>query len=184
MVTRQHVSPAAVKRLRQTLLYTLVVPLLVTVVVPLILHAVDQDPPPWSLGWWRWLGLVPLAFGAACYGWCATSFAITGRGTPSPLDPPRSLLGHGCYRWTRNPIYVAIVAVLVGELMLFPAWLMLHYLAGSLVCMHLLVVLFEEPDLRRRFGPEYEQYCRQVPRWLGFRGLRATAIEPARYASE
>jgi protein-S-isoprenylcysteine O-methyltransferase Ste14 len=107
-----------------------------------------------------------IASGAALYLWCLWLFARVGRGTPGPWDAPRRFVAVGPYRWVRNPIYIAALLVVVGEAWLFlsnPLWLY----AGTLaVGVHLFVVGYEEPALRRRFGDEYEAYRRRVRRWV------------------
>ena len=150
----------------RTLWYSLIVPGVVTILVPVVLYQLDPDPSPWAVMSWRWLGLVPLGLGYALYAWCAFEFATRGRGTPSPFDPPQQLVTNGAYRWTRNPIYVGMVAILLGEQLLFPTWYGIKYFAGALVVMHLIVVWWEEPALRRRYGDAYESYCARVGRWF------------------
>jgi protein-S-isoprenylcysteine O-methyltransferase Ste14 len=130
--------------------------------------------PRWVLAWsggpgespWQPVGLAPIAVGAAFLLWCWAGFVTEGRGTPAPYDPPRRLVSGALYAWVRNPMYVAITVILVGEAMFFwSAALLLLALATSLV-FHLFVVLYEEPGLRTRFGAPYEEYTRRVRRWI------------------
>jgi protein-S-isoprenylcysteine O-methyltransferase Ste14 len=113
---------------------------------------------------WAW---PVFAFGFAVSSWSAMEFALRGRGTPAPFDPPRHLVITGLYRWVRNPMYVGMAMMLIGEALLVPhIWREMAALAAVLsIAVALLVVKKEEPDLRRMFGSEYEEYCRQVPRW-------------------
>jgi protein-S-isoprenylcysteine O-methyltransferase Ste14 len=88
-----------------------------------------------------------------------------GHGTLAPIDPPRQLVVSGLYRFTRNPMYNGVVAVLLGQAWLFSSVLLLEYAATVLVCFHLFVVLYEEPSLESRFGESYLSYRKAVPRW-------------------
>src|SRR3974390_86269 len=93
-------------------------------------------------------------------------FALQGLGTPAPIAPPRKLVVSGLYRYVRNPIYVAVVAVILGQAVLFADGRLLWYGALLLLFFLFWVVMIEEPTLRQSFGAEYESYCAIVPRWL------------------
>ena len=114
----------------------------------------------------RWLGPVLIAAGVLGYLSCALDFALTGKGTPAPIDPPRTLVTRRFYRFGRNPMYVSVLSVLVGEAMLFRSATLLAFGTALAAIFHLFVVLVEEPGLRARFGAAYEEYCREVPRWV------------------
>ena len=120
----------------------------------------------WHFGAWRYLGLLPLGAGIAGIAWCLRDFAVVGRGTPAPFDPPRELVATGLYRWVRNPMYLSALLLLVGEATLLAARVMFLYAAGFAVVTHLFVVLYEEPTLRRTFGESYDRYRATVPRWI------------------
>ena len=93
-------------------------------------------------------------------------FVWEGHGTPAPIAPTEHLVVGGPYRWVRNPGYVAVTAILVGEgLVLGSPAVLLYALVGALA-FHVFVLLYEEPTLRSTFGAEYDAYCRRVPRWL------------------
>jgi protein-S-isoprenylcysteine O-methyltransferase Ste14 len=92
-------------------------------------------------------------------------FFDAGHGTLAPIDPPRQLVVSGLYRFTRNPMYNGVVAVLLGQAWFFSSLLLLEYAATVLVCFHLFVVLYEEPSLESRFGESYLSYRKAVPRW-------------------
>jgi protein-S-isoprenylcysteine O-methyltransferase Ste14 len=93
-------------------------------------------------------------------------FVFEGRGTPAPFDPPRKFVPRGPYRLVRNPMYVGGICLLLGfGFYLASAAITLLGLAAFLL-IHTLVVATEEPSLRKRFGQEYEDYCRTVPRWI------------------
>lgn len=93
-------------------------------------------------------------------------FVRRGRGTHAPFDPPRRFVNAGPYRSVRNPMYLLYVVVMLGEAILYRSWPLLVYAAGFWLLAHAYVVGVEEKALRRRFGAEYEDYCRRVGRWL------------------
>jgi protein-S-isoprenylcysteine O-methyltransferase Ste14 len=112
------------------------------------------------------LALSLLALGSAIYAWCVWDFAAFGRGTPAPIDAPKKLIVRGLYRYTRNPIYVGVLAVQLGWTLMFRGIGLVIYTISVAVCFHLFVVLYEEPHLRREFGAEYSDYYARVGRWL------------------
>jgi len=106
------------------------------------------------------------AIGAALAIWCVLAFALVGRGTPAPFDPPRKLVVRGPYKYVRNPMYLGAALALAGAALFYQSVSLWIYTAAFLILMHLFVILYEEPTLRRSFGEEYESYCKQVRRWL------------------
>ncbi|MEU6089404.1 isoprenylcysteine carboxylmethyltransferase family protein [Streptomyces sp. NPDC047085] len=123
----------------------------------------------WRAGhWWpplRLFGLLPLAAGAAVILDAFARFALEGLGTPAPVAPPTRLVVSGPYRYLRNPIYVAVVAVLTGQGLLLARPVLFAYAACAWVVSWAFVRWYEEPGLVRRFGAEYERYRRAVPAW-------------------
>lgn len=123
----------------------------------------------WRAGhWWpplRLLGLLPLAAGAVVILEAFTRFALEGLGTPAPVAPPARLVVSGPYRYVRNPIYVAVVAVLLGQGLLLARPVLFGYAAFAWALTWAFVRWYEEPGLVRRFGAEYERYRRAVPAW-------------------
>lgn len=98
--------------------------------------------------------------------WCFRDFTFRGRGTPDPTDPPKELVTTGPYRYVRNPIYVGVLLIFLGHFLWFGYWKLLIYALSAFLGVHLFVVLYEEPTLKRKFGAAYEKYLRQVPRWI------------------
>jgi protein-S-isoprenylcysteine O-methyltransferase Ste14 len=149
--------------LLRTLIFTLLIPGTVMVLLPLWLVG-----PGVSVNWrgWNALGLLPMALGGAMYLRCAWDFSTFGRGTPGPWDPPQRLVERGLYRCVRNPMFLGVGLVGLGEAALFASPAIFWYVVAFWGCMHLVVVLYEEPTLRDKFGADYEDYCRRVPRWL------------------
>ena len=124
---------------------------------------------------WRWIAAVPSVLGFAVALRCVWDFGRTGHGTPAPIAPPKSLVISGPYRYVRNPMYVGVEFLIVGEAIFFGSWRLLEYAALVAVGFHLFVVLYEEWALKRKFGTAYEEYCKTVPRWIpSFRRPRST----------
>jgi protein-S-isoprenylcysteine O-methyltransferase Ste14 len=96
---------------------------------------------------------------------CVWDFFAIGKGTLAPIDPPRHLVVRGLYRYTRNPMYNGVLAVVVGEAWLFSSTSVLTYAAFVFLAFHLMVVLYEEPVLEAQFHESYLDYRRSVPRW-------------------
>jgi len=120
-----------------------------------------------SLPEWLWApGLVLAACGAALALCCVGTFALAGKGTPAPFDPPREFVAVGPYRYVRNPMYLGAVGVILGAGLTLRSPSALGVAVCFLALAHLLVVLYEEPSLERRFGPSYLQYTASVRRWL------------------
>jgi protein-S-isoprenylcysteine O-methyltransferase Ste14 len=127
---------------------------------------------PARLGAEQVLGLLFATAGGILAVSCILAFVFIGRGTPAPFDPPRQLVVRGPYRWVRNPMYVGASAALLGAALYYNSLPLFAYGAGFLLAMHLFVVLYEEPVLRRMFGRQYEEYCRRVGRWWPRPGSR------------
>jgi len=133
-----------------------------------LLWATHADLVP-HLGGARALGLVPIVLGNLVVARLVARFVHDGRGTQVPVAPPKVLVHEGLFRWTRNPMYLAYVVIILGEAMLFASWTLVAYAFACWALAHFYVVHFEEPHLRRRFGAAYDDYCRTVPRWLRWR---------------
>lgn len=163
-------SPAPTSRplgpILKTLLFTVVLPGTFGVYLPYWFSTTGPPAPLFVADGWRWLGIPLMALGALGYFWCAWHFAVTGRGTPAPIDPPKVLVVQGLYRYVRNPMYVSVTSFVIGESLLWNARDVLLYVLAVFVGFNLFVLFVEEPTLRAQFGPAYDDYCRQVPRWL------------------
>ena len=149
----------------RTVLFTILVPGTELVLVPLVVVLMGLGPRL-ELGPARYAGLVPLLAGLAVIARCFGDFIRRGRGTPAPYDPPRKLVVAGLYRYVRNPQYVGVVLVLVGEALLTGMVVLFGYAALMAVGYHLFVKYYEEPTLGRLFGEPYARYREAVPRWL------------------
>ncbi len=148
--------------LLKNLLFTFAVPGTVAVVIPHWIAGRAQA----SSGRPLVLALLLFAIGAAIYSWCVWDFASYGRGTPAPIDAPKRLVVRGLYRWTRNPMYVGVLTVILAWAVLFQVTGLVAYAAIVATCFHLFIVLYEEPHLEREFGEQYAEYRSHVGRWL------------------
>jgi protein-S-isoprenylcysteine O-methyltransferase Ste14 len=138
---------------------------------------------PWWISRWQFhapfrgypglrvIGVVLIAGGTYVVLDSFTRFALQGLGTPAPVFRTRHLVVKGFYRYVRNPMYVAVVAVILGQAVLFGDVRLFEYALFAWLAAHLFVLAYEEPTLRKTFGAEYEAFRANVPRWIP----RATA---------
>jgi protein-S-isoprenylcysteine O-methyltransferase Ste14 len=156
----------------RNLAFTVLVPGMVAGVVPYLIATSSPDRLRFDPGLARLAGLVLIALGAAIYLWCLTDF-IRAQGTPAPIDPPKEVVARGLYRVIRNPMYVGVLSMVLGEAITVGAGLVAIYAGVLMAVFHLFVVGYEEPTLRKQFGDAYEHYCRDVPRWIPHQKPRA-----------
>ena len=149
----------------RSLLWTLLLPGTVAGYLPWRYYGVGRLHARWNAPEF-FLGLVVVGTGAALLLACIWEFARRGRGTLSPVDPPTELVARGLYRYVRNPMYLSVATILLGELLLAPSRGLLLYAAIVFALFNLAVICYEEPSLRRRFGASYQRYLREVPRWI------------------
>jgi protein-S-isoprenylcysteine O-methyltransferase Ste14 len=133
---------------------------------------------PWWMSRWRRnesysgfmairvMGALLMAVGFVLLMETFARFAIQGIGTPAPVYPTKHLVVKGSYRHVRNPMYVAVASLILGQALVFGNVQVLIYGLCVWLAMHLFVLLYEEPTLRRTFGQEYTQFCAHVPRWI------------------
>jgi len=112
------------------------------------------------------LGLGLIVIGAALLAACIWEFARRGRGTLSPADPPKELVVQGLYRYVRNPMYLSVSTMVLGQALLARSTALLLYWAIFFAVVNLFVRFYEEPALRRQFGESYQRYTQRVGRWL------------------
>jgi protein-S-isoprenylcysteine O-methyltransferase Ste14 len=117
---------------------------------------------------WRWLAAIPSVLGFSVALRCIFDFGWSGRGTPAPFIPPQRLVVVGFYRYVRNPMYVGFAAGWIGLWIVFghASLAAIVTVAAVALGVDLFVMFYEEPTLRGKFGADYEEYCRNVPRWL------------------
>ena len=115
------------------------------------------------------LGLFPLLLGMALLLSTVREFYVAGRGTLAPWSPPNELVTTGLYRFSRNPMYVAVLLVLLGWAAVFHSWALFVYALAVAAGFHLRVVFGEEPWLAQAHGESWSRYKTQVPRWFAVR---------------
>jgi len=148
----------------RTVIFTILVPGFWTLAMPYWLLPRGVRPDLRGVGA---AGCLFIAAGIAlCFPCAFWGFALRGKGTPLPLDPPKSLVVEGPYGVVRNPMYWSVASVLLGEAAVFHSFALVVLAAAFFVGTNLFVLLYEEPALRRKFGAEYKEYCQRVPRWV------------------
>jgi len=147
----------------KTMLFTILVPGTVLGLVPCWLLGGFSGPESGPL---TWLGILIILIGGAVYLRCAWEFAVRGLGTPAPIAPTKFLVTTALHGYVRNPMYIGVFGVLLGEVVTFRSMVLLLYAAFFCVAVQLFVIFYEEPTLRRQFGESYEEYLRCVPRWI------------------
>jgi protein-S-isoprenylcysteine O-methyltransferase Ste14 len=123
-------------------------------------------PPFFGLDATRAVGILLIVAGLPGLVDSFARFALQGLGTPAPMAPTQNLVVTGLYRYVRNPIYVALVAVILGQAVLFGDQRLLAYGVLVWLAVHAFVLAYEEPVLAQNFGPEYEDFRANVPRWI------------------
>jgi protein-S-isoprenylcysteine O-methyltransferase Ste14 len=143
----------------------------------LVMPAIVAGLVPWLLDRWhtrmfftvpalRIAGDLAIAFGVAVLLDSFRRFAVEGLGTPAPIAPTKTLVVTGFYRYVRNPMYVALIAIVLGQALLFEDWVLAVYALAIWIVTNAFVTYYEEPKLRRTYGVAYEAYCAHVPRWF------------------
>ncbi len=111
-------------------------------------------------------GLLELVLGVIVLLWCARDFYVHGRGTLAPWSPPAVLVRTGLYQWTRNPMYVGVLLIVIGWALSLRSSPIAGYAAGLALLFHLRVIFGEEPWLARTYGADWAEYRKRVPRWI------------------
>jgi protein-S-isoprenylcysteine O-methyltransferase Ste14 len=149
----------------RSLLWTILLPGVVAGYVPWRFFGLGRTPfdltSPTQL-----LGLVCIGLGVVLLAACIFEFAWSGRGTLSPADPPHHLVVRGLYRYVRNPMYLSVTMILLGEALVVHSVALTIYWAIWFAAANVFVLCYEEPALRRRFGSSYNEYTQQVRRWI------------------
>jgi protein-S-isoprenylcysteine O-methyltransferase Ste14 len=171
-----------------SLVFLVIAPGVVGVLVPWLLTGWDvRDDWPWPM---RLAGAVLVCVGAAALVEAFVRFVLEGIGTPAPVAPTERLVVGGLYRYVRNPMYLAVGAIIVGQALLFGSVVLVVYAAVFAVLVVSFVRSYEEPTLTRRYSAEYDAYRRAVPGWWprrtawrpdgGHRGLPDSAHDERR----
>ena len=127
----------------------------------------------------RYFGLILIILGISLYIWSALSFLLKGKGTPAIWfakhlkfligEEPIKMVSSGIYKISRNPMYLGVLNIAFGQAIFFGSKAILIYAGFLTIFFHLTVIILEEPHLRRKHGQEYEDYTKQVPRWIGLK---------------
>src|SRR5215468_5114682 len=147
-------------------IFFIIAPCVAVGLIPFWITGWQFQPPLFGLELTRLFGGVFILAGIPVIVDSFARFALQGLGTPAPVLPPRHLVVTGLYRHVRNPMYVAVTSLILGQALLFGSLRVLEYGLVVWLAFHLFVLAYEEPTLRRTFGPEYEKFCANVPRWI------------------
>ena len=147
-------------------IFLVVAPGFVAGLVPWWISHWQLEAPFLGLQVFRFAGALLVAMGLIGLLNSFVRFALQGLGTPAPVFPTRHLVVAGLYRYVRNPMYIAVVMTILGQALIFGNAGLLEYGGIVWLLFHLFVLLYEEPTLRATFGPEYDSFCAEVPRWI------------------
>jgi len=157
------------------MLFTVIVPCTVTIWLPWAILDAAKDVVPASWDPLHFGALILVGMGVVVYLRCLWDMAVIGGGIPAPVDHPKRLVVRGLYRYVRNPMYLGVLCVLLGEAVFVRSGVLFLYTIAWFVIVQGVILFYEEPALRARFGPEYERYAQSVRRWLPGRGHENTS---------
>ena len=146
-------------------IFLVVAPGIVAGYVPWRICRWHVGAPLLGISSFRVLGVLLVAAGLPVLLDSFARFALQGLGTPAPIFPTRHLVVSGLFRYVRNPMYVAVVMLILGQGLIFSSVQVLEYGIAVWVAFYFFVLIYEEPTLRKTFGREYEEFCANVPRW-------------------
>lgn len=147
-------------------IFLVLAPGIVAGYIPWRISGWDIGPPLLGMPWLRVIGVLSIAAGLPVLLDSFARFALLGLGTPAPVFPTSHLVVTGWFRYVRNPMYLSVLSIILGQGLLFGNMAVLEYGVAVWLAFFLFVVLYEEPSLRRTFGREYEEFCAKVPRWI------------------
>ena len=149
-----------------SVLFLVVAPGTLAVLVPFWISGWRLGPPLVGFVGFRVLGALLMAAGLPVLLDSFARFAIQGLGTPAPIVPTHRLIVSGLYRYVRNPMYVAVVSLILGQGLFFGDLRVLEYGIAVWAAFHLFVLVYEEPTLKSTYGSEYDTFCANVHRWV------------------
>ncbi len=149
-----------------SIVFLFVAPGIVAGLIPWGLSQYRLLPPLLGVEPLRWLGGLLLVLGGALLLETFARFALQGRGTPAPIAPTATLVVTGSYRFVRNPMYVAVVSLILGQGLLLGNALVLGYGLVVWLTVHFFVLAYEEPTLSATYGAQYDRYRAHVRRWV------------------
>jgi protein-S-isoprenylcysteine O-methyltransferase Ste14 len=151
----------------RNLFFTILQPGIVAILIPFWLSGISvKTLVAEPFVWYHFLGLSIFAIGLVLMLICIASFAIRGKGTLSPADPTKKLVISGLYRFSRNPMYIGVTMMLIGESIFFQSYVLGVYALFIFIAFNTFIVFFEEPRLQDAFGNEYDEYTKKVRRWF------------------
>ena len=152
----------------QTVLIAFFYGLVTLILLPLLFIWLNFELslPSYSFLMFRLVGFILILFGTAFWLYSISLFHFSGKGTPVPTSPPRKLVTNGVYKYTRNPMYISVLLILLGYFIIFGQLLLILNLFIVAFFFHLFITRYEEPTLNKKFGKSYTEYCNKVPRWL------------------
>jgi len=154
------------RALLATAVFLCLAPGTVAGLIPFWISRWQFEPPFFGFEPVRWFGVLLIALAAPVLLESFARFALEGLGTPAPVLPTQHLVVKGFYRYVRNPMYVAVVSIIIGQGLLLGNVALLVYAAVAWVAFFGFVLSYEEPKLRKTYGAEYQAYCARVPRWI------------------
>lgn len=152
--------------LLRNLLFTILKPGVVAGLIPYLILRNEWKSIIQSIVFRHFVGGGVFLLGFTVMLHCILRFAFEGGGTLSPADPTKKLVISGLYRYSRNPMYIGVITMLIGEAVFSNAISLWVYLLLVFTVFNLFIFLIEEPRLRKDFGEEYRSYCQKVRRWI------------------
>jgi protein-S-isoprenylcysteine O-methyltransferase Ste14 len=147
-------------------IFLVIAPGIVAGYVPWLICRWHVGPPLMGIYVLRLVGLFLIAAGLPILLDSFARFALHGLGTPAPIFPTGHLVVSGMFRYVRNPMYVAVLSLILGQALVFGSVRVFEYGFAVWAAFYLFVLVYEEPTLRKTYGAEYEQFCANVPRWI------------------
>ncbi|NNC71005.1 MAG: isoprenylcysteine carboxylmethyltransferase family protein [Flavobacteriaceae bacterium] len=151
----------------RNLIFTVLQPGLVAGLIPLWISGYQLNTlfeDVWQVQ--QYIGASIFVIGFVIMIWCIINFAVKGRGTLSPIDPTKKLVLSGLYKFSRNPMYVGVMLLLIGEAIFLGSTMLWIYVVFVFILFNIFVIYIEEPRLKKDFGKEYISYTQNVRRWI------------------
>ena len=149
-----------------SIVFLFAAPGLLGVFIPWYTTGWHMDPPLLGFEPVRWLGGALILLGAVILLDSFARFALQGRGTPAPIYPTATLVVSGAYRYVRNPMYLAVLTIILGQALLFGSLGALGWGLVVWLTVHAFVLAYEEPTLSSTYGAQYDAYRANVRRWI------------------
>ena len=152
--------------LLRNFLFTLLQPGIVVGLIPFLLLRYNQELLAGISNWNHYLGIFLFLIGFNLMAACILSFATRGKGTLSPADPTQNLVIEGLYKYSRNPMYIGVLLMLIGQTVFFFSTMLFVYSVIVFFGFHYFITRVEEPRLQKDFNGAYLAYCKKVRRWI------------------